>query len=148
MFPGKKKEDGFEINISFYQSPDNIRKFAKVVRNIVELFWPKDKKAGFEVEVCMMEALTNVFLHAQNSTPHSQISFRLEKQSKKLLIRVFDEGKGFDLAEQLARKTDVFQTNGRGLFLMNSFMDSLSYTTGDDRNELILEKTISGSETE
>ena len=101
MLSGQEKDGDFEIEFSFYPSPVDIRKFAKIARNIVELYWPENEKAGFEVEVCIMEALTNVFLHAQNDKPVSEISFRLEKQLNKLIVRVFDDGRGFVLAEQL-----------------------------------------------
>ena len=133
----------YKIDFSFSPSIMNIRSFAAVGRNMIELFWPQQKKFALEVEVCLVEALSNVLFHAQNGTSDSKISFQMEYGFKKLVIRVIDYGKGFILSDQLTREDDLYRSNGRGMQIIKSFMDKLKYIQGNNRNELIFEKSIS-----
>ena len=133
----------YKIDFSFTPSIMSIRRFAVVGRNIIELFWPEKKKCALEVEVCLVEALSNVLVHAKNGSSNSKISFQMEYGLNKLVIRVFDHGKGFILSDQITREDDLYRSNGRGLLIIKSFMDTLKYIQGDHRNELIFEKSIS-----
>jgi anti-sigma regulatory factor (Ser/Thr protein kinase) len=135
--------DNYKIDFSFFPSIGNIRRFATMGKNVVEMYWPGEKKLAFEVEVCLIEALSNVFFHANNLKQDGSISFQLKKKSNKLQIRVFDKGKGFALSKHFSQKINPYQTNGRGLQLIQEFTDNVKYKRGKSRNELWLEKTVS-----
>ena len=54
-------------------------------------------------------------------------------------LRVHDHTPGFDLPEH-AELPDPLSENGRGLFLMRTLTDRMSYLRGPDRNTLVLRK--------
>jgi len=134
--------DNYKIDFSFFPSIGNIRRFANMGKKVVEMHWPEEKKTAFEVEVCLIEALSNVFFHANYQQQNGSISFQLEKISNKILIHVFDQGKGFSLSKHFHKKINPYRINGRGLQLIHEFTDKVKYKRGKIRNELLLEKTI------
>ena len=71
-----------------------------------------------------------------------------EPKSPNLSLQVFDHGRGFSLSEHLSIDRGLYQSNGRGLQLMNQFMDSITYTIGKNKNELHLVKNIAVKEVE
>lgn len=143
MSPIPNTNEEWKIDFSFFPSITNIRQFALLGRNTVEMIWPQEKKFAFEVEVCLIEALTNVYFHARDQSSHQPIRFQLRKKTDKLIIRVFDRGKGFSLAGFLRQKLNPYRTKGRGLQLIQGLTDRMVYIRGRTQNELFLEKTLS-----
>ena len=69
-----------------------------------------------------------------------------EKLPDRLLVEVFDYGMGFDFKEYLQHIPDpsnIHKLRGRGIFIMNSMMDVLSYEMLPGGGmKVILEKMI------
>ena len=131
----------YKVDFTFTPSIGNLKKFAVIGKNIIEFFWPDDDDLAFQVEVCLVEALSNVLFHS-NLNGRNKISFQIRNNSRKLTIRVFDHGEGFSLPEFFQKKTNLYQANGRGLHLIRGFTDDMKYIRGKTRNELFLEKLI------
>ena len=147
MYSGLESDVDYKVDFTFTSSIGNIKKFALLGKNIIEFFWPGDKNLAFQVEVCLVEALSNVLFHA-NQNGFDEISFQIRNSSSKLIIRVFDNGEGFSLSDTFLKKMNLYQTNGRGLQLIKSFTDKMNYIRGETRNELFIEKTISNDNSE
>ena len=65
------------------------------------------------------------------------VSFVLEKEE--VSIRIQDEGEGFDLAglpDPLAPE-NLFKPRGRGILLMNSFMDEVDFEFSGNRGTVV-----------
>ena len=107
-------ENEYKIDFSFSPTIVNIRKFAILGQNVVEMFWPNNKKLAFEVELCLVEALSNVLFHAQKMNSDDKASYQMRGNLDKLIIRVFDCGEGFSLSDYFSKKLNPYQTNGRG----------------------------------
>ena len=136
-------QDEFKMVLSFSASVENIRRFALCGRKVIETIWPQEEQLAFDIELCLVEALSNVLFHAHYAKPNCHLSFQLRRNKNSLSIRVYDQGKGFSLPEQFAKKQDPYQTSGRGLQLMKGLMDRLEYFQRSHRNQLLLEKNIS-----
>ena len=84
------------------------------------------------IDVAVREAVANAIKHGNLEDPAKQVHVDLTlegNQGDLLVIRVQDEGKGFDpfeLEDPLAPE-NLLKPNGRGIFYMKSFMDDIQY---------------------
>lgn len=94
--------------------------------------------AGFEEDdrhklgMAVREAIINALQYGNRMSPQKHIFFTLELDSEKLLVRVLDEGDGFDLADvpdPLAEE-NLLRSSGRGILLMRSFMEDFTVAPG------------------
>ena len=94
--------------------------------------------AGFDEEIrdriamAVREGVINALTYGSQGSPHKKIFLTLELNADKLLIRVLDQGPGFDLADvpdPLAEE-NLLKSSGRGIFLMRAFMDEFDVRRG------------------
>ncbi|HEV3455962.1 MAG TPA: ATP-binding protein [Thermoanaerobaculia bacterium] len=86
------------------------------------------------IDVAVREAVANAIKHGNLQDPAKQVHVDLtleggEGHEDWLVIRVQDEGRGFDpseLEDPLAPE-NLLKPNGRGIFYMKSFMDDIQY---------------------
>jgi serine/threonine-protein kinase RsbW len=116
----------------------------------VEPFLQKINKATkmddgtfYRLLVAGTEAINNGILHGNKSDPHKTVSVLCTFDSRKLVFRVRDQGKGFkpeEVPDPLEEK-NLLKTSGRGIFLMRSLMDSVSFsvTTVGTEVELVID---------
>ena len=86
-----------------------------------------------DVEIALREALANAVLHGnrQDIQKKVHISCRVHP-GRELSIVVKDEGSGFD-PSRVPNPTvveKIHSENGRGIFLMNAFMDDVRFERG------------------
>jgi serine/threonine-protein kinase RsbW len=106
--------------------------------NISQQVWLQCKTA-------LAEGFTNAVRHAhKNQSSTVPVEIEVRKSSTSLEIRILDYGPPFNLEEKLKTlpdEIDVEATGGRGLKIMSSIADGLSYTRIDtQRNCLLLIK--------
>ena len=98
-----------------------------------ELKFPA-QKCSLNVPVALSEALSNAILRGNDSQPDKQVRVRAIVDSGNLVFEVMDEGPGFDMATSNVDPTtpeNVEKEEGRGLFLMQSLMDSVENFVDD-----------------
>jgi serine/threonine-protein kinase RsbW len=81
------------------------------------------------IDVAVREAVANAIKHGNLEDPTKQVQVDLTIEGETLVIRVQDEGRGFDpthLEDPLAPE-NLLKPNGRGIFYMKSFMDDVQY---------------------
>ena len=107
-----------------------------------------DEMERFHVELCIVEAATNIILHAYEGAPGRRVTLLVTLEAGALRFRLQDDGKPIpedrrtpppDPAET---EEALLRERGRGLFLIHQLMDRVDYTTGPSGNELLLEKRI------
>jgi serine/threonine-protein kinase RsbW len=84
------------------------------------------------IDVAVREAVANAIKHGNLQDPAKQVHVDLTLEGHDgdwLVIRVQDEGKGFDPAdlEDPLAPENLLKPNGRGIFYMKSFMDDIQY---------------------
>jgi serine/threonine-protein kinase RsbW len=103
------------------------------------------------VDLAVREALANAIKHGNEQNPAKQVHVDLRVDEGELVIRIEDEGVGFDpsqLSDPLAPE-NILKTNGRGIFYMKSFMDQIEYSAGPGGGTMVtLRKRISGPKAE
>jgi len=103
------------------------------------------KEVWLQCQTALAEGLTNAIRHAHKNQPlATPIDIALSISVNALDIRIWDHGPPFNFANQLAQSSDaveVHKAGGRGLQILRSVADQLSYSrTEDNRNCLLIVK--------
>jgi len=82
------------------------------------------------MDVAVREAVANAIKHGNRQDPEKQVEIRLVIDAGCLVVRVEDQGEGFDpeSLDNPLEASNLFKPNGRGIFYMNSFMDGVEYS--------------------
>jgi serine/threonine-protein kinase RsbW len=92
-----------------------------------------------DILVALQEALANAVLHGCQNDGTKTILCRVEINLSALTIVIRDPGPGFDLAAiESAALTPNTTEHGRGICLMRSLMDEVTYRRGG--SEILLRK--------
>ncbi|HEX4545410.1 MAG TPA: ATP-binding protein [Candidatus Acidoferrum sp.] len=107
--------------------------------------------AGFGEDDCyrigmsVREGVINAFHYGNQERPEKKIHLAVDLTPDKMIIRVLDEGAGFQLADvpdPLAEE-NLLSTSGRGIFLMRAFMDEFDVVSGKTGGaEIVMSKKL------
>jgi serine/threonine-protein kinase RsbW len=98
---------------------------------------------GHHLNVVLTEALVNAIKHANAADPDKEVHIRITVSDKDLLIRVFDNGTGFDInLHPSTACPDPLNEKGRGIFIIRSLMDSVEYKKANGGNVLEMKKRL------
>ncbi len=83
------------------------------------------------VGIAIREAVANAIKHGNQQDPEKEVEVELAIVGDQAIIRVVDQGEGFDLqqVEDPLAPENLLKPNGRGIFYMNNFMDEIEYGT-------------------
>ena len=100
---------------------------------------------GYELNTVLTEAMANVIFHANQSDPSRSIEITLSVEGNRIIIRIYDEGHGFEAANRALAAPctlDDLSERGRGIFIIRSLMDSVTYRRIDGKHVLEMIKTF------
>jgi serine/threonine-protein kinase RsbW len=89
------------------------------------------QRAGFDddelmkIGMAVRESMVNAVVHGNRYNLHKKVHFSVAHSGERYIIRIADEGEGFDfeaLPDPLAPE-NLMRASGRGIFLIRSFMD-------------------------
>ena len=98
-----------------------------------------DEDSRHWVGIAIREAVANAIKHGNQQDPDMEVGVELAVAPDQAVIRVHDQGEGFDLEEvgdPLAPE-NLLKPNGRGIFYMRSFMDEIHYDRHPDGGTLV-----------
>ncbi len=107
-----------------------------------------DKYAGdretlaYHINVVLTEAMVNAIKYANNKDPDKLVHILINICEDELIIKVFDKGQGFDINSIPAPNFEKLEDRGRGIFLIRSLMDSVSYQRLRNGNVLKMAKKL------
>jgi len=93
-------------------------------------------------DLALVEACNNAVQYAPESARSRPVVVEAICNPGRLEIRVTDHTRGFDWPEKIELPTPDSES-GRGLFLIQSLMDSVIYLRGPGENTLVLRKSLS-----
>ena len=104
--------------------------------------WPD--KDTFGIHMAMEEAIMNAMCHGNQRNLQKKVHIKIEIDEQKFFAQITDEGDGFKLADvpDPTAIENIGRTSGRGVRLIQHFMDIADYNTKG--NSLTVEKTKSG----
>ncbi|HUU67934.1 MAG TPA: ATP-binding protein [Planctomycetota bacterium] len=93
-----------------------------------------DPATQFSLQVAFHEALANAVEHGNKADPSKCVVAECLANDRMMRISVVDEGEGFNPQVTIDTASDPFHDRGRGLFLIRSLMDEVTY---NDRGNAI-----------
>lgn len=117
---------GFRSSLpSTTESMRNVQE--QIAQLLAQLEYPA--RDCFSVRLALEEALANAVKHGNGRDESKRFRVRCQVNSERVEIEVCDEGTGFAF-DQVPSPTDedrMLQANGRGLALMERFMDRVEF---------------------
>jgi serine/threonine-protein kinase RsbW len=96
------------------------------------------------IAMAVREATVNAVLHGNGYDPQKKVFVAYEMTPDALIITISDQGKGLDPAsipDPLAPE-NLMKQSGRGIFLIRSFMDEVTFKNLDPGTEIKLIKHV------
>jgi serine/threonine-protein kinase RsbW len=103
-----------------------------------------DEDERFRVTMAVHEAAINAVLHGNDYNPALEINVSMENTGSKLIFVIADQGSGFDpdhLPDPSAPE-NILRGTGRGIFLIRSLMDEVSFRKLNPGTELTMVKLL------
>ncbi len=112
----------------------------QVVRLIESLGYSKE--SAFAIRLSLEEALVNAHRHGNKGDASKKICVSYQIDRRRAIIRIRDEGAGFDPAEvpDPTCPERICLPNGRGLMLMRSYLDEVTYNPPGNEVQLVKER--------
>ena len=123
--------------------PGEVAEISPVVDEVMGIVGQMGCAAGkeFEIETALREALVNAVRYGCGQDPGKQVQVVVEcDETRGMLIVVRDPGPGFDPASipSPIEGQRIYETHGRGIYLINLLMDDVRYAHGG--TEIIMRK--------
>lgn len=110
--------------------------------------WQVDEDARHWIGLAVREAVANAIKHGNSENPEKMVEVDLILEGSQLVVRVRDEGGGFDpngVSDPLAPE-NLLRPGGRGIFYIRRLMDGVDYRFAEAGTEVILRKNITRPE--
>ncbi|HLU26492.1 MAG TPA: ATP-binding protein [Longimicrobiales bacterium] len=119
---------------SYYaiELPNDLR----AIEGAVEALTARCREHGFDDErvrlnfrVGVSEALANAMLYGNGRDPEKRVRLELTLTPRSVLVRVTDQGRGFDPSaiEDPTLPVNLHRSGGRGIFLIRKLMDRVEF---------------------
>ncbi len=100
----------------------------------------------FDIRLCLDESIRNAMYHGNKNSQTLMVEVFHEVIEtdciKELVIKVSDEGEGFDFKHvpDPTKEENIYKDHGRGVFIIRNLMDSVEYQ--DNGKVLIMKKNL------
>lgn len=135
------------VKLSIESKLDQVPPLGKAIRGICSCAI-EDEETLYQLELCAIEAITNVINHAYHRTPGLPVDVDIFLNESQITIRISDSGEKSSRVTpkgELDYDPEIVSTlpeSGMGLFLINKFMDQISYLDNDEKNVLVMKKHL------
>jgi serine/threonine-protein kinase RsbW len=97
---------------------------------------------AYHINLVLTEAMVNAIKHANAGDPEKTVHIIITICDETLHIKVYDEGQGFDINDIPSPNFEELEDRGRGIFIIRSLMDAVSYTKVTGGNVLEMSRKI------
>ncbi len=108
--------------------PKNVHRVEEFLLKINSALNIDEEKFG-SLLVVVSEAVNNAIIHGNERNPAKKVVVTCAHRGNNLVIKVKDEGKGFnpDTVPDPIHEDNLLRETGRGVFLMRQLMEKVSY---------------------
>jgi serine/threonine-protein kinase RsbW len=85
------------------------------------------EKLAYELNLVLTEAMANAIQHANAGDPAKEVHIEIVIADRRLTIRVYDCGQGFDIRQFANEPGHPLDEHGRGIYLIHCIMDEVVY---------------------
>lgn len=138
----KSFERSFASDVNFVK-PVIVEVLTYMRRHIQDISGEKE----YDLRLALAEILYNAIIHGNNGDSNKKVFLKLQIVKRTVIIKVVDEGDGFDYKTLLAGfgKDDSLENeHGRGVRLAISLMDEFSFN--EKGNEVVCSKRVAAYE--
>ena len=102
-----------------------------------------DEAARFAIKLALEEGLSNAIKHGNRYDPKKNVEVHLDVDSERTVVRIIDEGGGFDPGGVPDPTADenLEKPTGRGIMLMRAYMDEVRYNKSGNEVHMVKRKT-------
>ncbi len=97
---------------------------------------------AYHINLVLTEAMVNAIKHANANDPDKMVHVYINITDQDLLIRVFDDGQGFDINSIPPPDFEQLEDRGRGIFIIKQLMDTVKYEQINGGNMLEMTKCL------
>jgi serine/threonine-protein kinase RsbW len=109
---------------------ENIELVQVVLKKTLDELGVEEKDVRYGIDLAVREAVANAIKHGNEQNPDKQVHVDLMLEGDELVIRIEDEGRGFDpsAVRDPLDPENILRPNGRGILFMRKFMDDVQYS--------------------
>jgi len=104
-----------------------IGKIGEDIARTLKRYQGDREELAYHINLVLTEAMSNAIRHANENDPDKDLQITIQIEKQKLHIRVYDEGQGFDFASVPPPEFKYLDEHGRGVYIIRSLMDSVTY---------------------
>ncbi len=107
---------------------ENLRMVEKFVDDVSADLALTDEIYG-NLLIATLEAANNAIMHGNKGQEEKDVDIKLTKDNKSIVLRVQDQGTGFDYSNipDPTAPENIEKINGRGVFLMQKLSDGIEF---------------------
>jgi serine/threonine-protein kinase RsbW len=126
-----------EKTLKIISKIENLRKVEKLVDELSSDYNISADVYG-NILIAALEAANNAILHGNKLDEKKFVNISVIMESQKLVIKIDDEGNGFDYKNvpDPTAPENIENVNGRGIFLMEKLSDHIEFTRNGATVEL------------
>ena len=100
------------------------------------------------IGLAVREAVANAIRHGNEADPDRHVEVDLGTEDEEVVIRVRDQGPGFELDDvgDPLDPDNLLKPGGRGIFYMRSLMDTVDYRFDAPGTEVVMRKRVNSEE--
>jgi len=128
----------FESNIQFTE-------FCSFILNFLKKFLKINEDDLFKIDISIREAVNNAIIHGNKNNSQRRVFVKFEWNKKHVVIHVKDENPNkIDLIKikEKIKKNNILSFQGRGILIMENYMDKVEFLYSKNGNEVVMEKMI------
>lgn len=137
--------DKVEVDITIPSQTRYLGLIGRIGENLVHAIggYSGDREElAYHLNLVLTEAITNAICHANKNNPKKSIQIQISADENQLVLKVFDEGSGFDLQKMAGDEVKQTAECGRGVQIMRRLMDQVDYRRSKNRNVLEMIKKL------
>lgn len=127
----------------------NKKRYLSLIGNIAEEVaraldhYDGDREAlAYHLNVVLTEAMVNAIEHSTAEDVEQTVRVCIFIEQDDLCVRVYDHGQGFDIETIPDPDNEHLSERGRGIFLIRTLMDSVTYCRHEEGNILEMHKRL------
>lgn len=138
--PGEPPAGGRQVFCRSWPSRADLREdiLAEVAATLTVPGWVLEQDQAW-LRLCLDEALTNALYHGNEGDPHLLVTVTVAVDERDWRVLVADQGNGFEARQVPGQncQADLEREHGRGIRLMQEWLDALRYWRGGRVVELV-----------
>ena len=85
-----------------------------------------------DIAIALTEAVSNAMMHGNKHDETKKVIIEICEKKGQMVITILDEGGGFDPnnVDDPLLPENLLKESGRGIFILNSLMDKVSFSSG------------------